>query len=322
LHLNNKGTKPFARKNVLIWSEINKYFREFYLYSHPLFIYSLIALIVNIGGRWLLQTFAGSEQQGFFSLGYSVSALIFLFSGSLTPLFTREFSIAHNNNDFDRMRFLFKKLIPMFYCIVAALGVFVAFNGAQIGILLGGSEFQQAGFVISIMSLYPIHQTYGQLNGSVFYATDQTKLYRNIGIVIKLFGLLLTFYFIGPNSHGGLALGASGIAVSMLIIQFIGVNIQLLYITKFLSISYLKFFLHQCVAIGAFSLLGYLCKWFLGQFIQSNILFLIGNTMIYFLLLCVFVFAFPMIVSMTRTELVNKIKLIIKVNALNKLGLK
>lgn len=308
LHLNNKGTKPFARKNVLIWSEINKYFREFYLYSHPLFIYSLIALIGNIGGRWLLQTFAGSEQQGFFSLGYNVSALIFLFSGSLTPLFTREFSIAHNNNDFDRMRFLFKKLIPMFYCIVAALGVFVAFNGAQIGILLGGSEFQQAGFVISIMSLYPIHQTYGQLNGSVFYATDQTKLYRNIGVGMKIFGLSVTFILLAPSSYGGFNLGSVGIALSMIIVQFIGVNIQLLFNTKYLNLSFINYFFHQCLVIGVLSILAFCSSRFLGHFIHNNQLYLIANALLYFTMSCLFVYMFPRIISLTRSELINQIK--------------
>jgi len=312
LHLNYQGTKPFARRNVMTWSEKKKYMREFYLYSHPLFIYSLIGLIGGIGGRWLLQTFAGSEQQGFFSLGHKVGALIFLFSGSLTPLFTREFSIAHKNNDFDRMRSLFKKLIHMFYCIAAALGVFVAFNGSQIGILLGGSEFQQAGFTISIMALYPIHQTYGQLNGSVFYATDQTKLYRNIGIGMKVFGLLVTFYLIAPSSYGGLALGANGIALSMIIVQFIGVNVQLLFNTKYLNISFMKFLFHQGVVIGALSLMAYISNSVLEQLVQNEIIFLIGNATLYFILTFILIFLFPMMISLTRSEIVNQIKFILQ----------
>jgi len=307
-YLNRQGIKPFASGNVMTWSEKKNYVLEFYRYSHPLFVYSLVGLVGGISGRWLLQIFAGSEQQGFFSLAYKVGALIFLFTGSLTPLFTREFSIAWKNQDFDRMCFLFKKLIPMFYCIAAALGVFVAFHASKIGTFLGGSEYQQAGLALGIMAFYPLHQTYGQLNGSVFYATDQTKLYRNIGVGIRILGLLATYFFIAPATYGGLSLGASGIALSMIMTQFIGVNIQLLFNTKLLGLSFLKFFLHQFLVIGAFSLLAYNSSRFLGQFIQNELLHLISSAVVYFALVSILILMFPRIISLTRGELINDLK--------------
>ena len=162
------------------------------------------------------------------------------------------------------------------------------------------------------MALYPIHQTYGQLNGSVFYATDQTKLYRNIGIGMKVFGLLVTFYLIAPSSYGGLALGASGIALSMIIVQFIGVNVQLLFNTKYLNISCMKFLFHQGVVIGAFSLMAYISNSVLEQLVQNEIIFLIGNATLYFILTFILIFLFPMMISMTRSEIVNQLKFILQ----------
>ena len=156
------------------------------------------------------------------------------------------------------------------------------------------------------------YQTYGQLNGSVFYATDQTKLYRNIGIGIKIFGLLVTFYLIAPSSYGGLALGASGIALSMIIVQFIGVNVQLLFNTKYLNISCMKFLFHQGVVIGAFSLMAYISNSVLEQLVQNEIIFLIGNATLYFILTFILIFLFPMMISMTRSEIVNQLKFILQ----------
>jgi len=163
------------------------------------------------------------------------------------------------------------------------------------------------------MALYPIHQTYGQLNGSVFYATDQTKLYRNIGIGIKVFGLLLTFYLIGPRSYGGLALGANGIALSMIIVQFIGVNIQLLFNTKYLNLSFSNLFFHQCLVIGGFGILAYGSNLVLGYFVQENLFNLFYSALIYFTLVSVLVYMFPMIISLTRSELINQIKNMINI---------
>ena len=74
------------------------------------------------------------------------------------------------------------------------------------------------------MAFYPIHQTYGQLSGSIFYAASQTKLYRNIGIFSALLSVLFAFTFIYIFE-----LGAVGLALTMLIVQVIGTNIQLYF---------------------------------------------------------------------------------------------
>ena len=313
MSLNQLGIKPFTRANATTRLEKKNYFREFYHYSHPLFVYSLVGLIASIGGRWLLQTFGGSEQQGFFSLAYKLGALILLFSGSFTPLFTREFSIYWKNQDFERMRFLYKKFVPLFYSIAACLGVFVAFNATRIGTLLGGSEYQKAGLALAIMSFYPLHQVYGQLNGGVFYATDQTKLYRNIGVVAKITSIFVAYLFIAPNKYGGLSLGAVGIALSTVIVQFVFVNVQLLFHTRFLDLSFIKFFSHQLIVIGLFSLLAYSSNWFSGQLFFTDLIQLIISTVVYFTLFSILVLMVPQIISSTRSEIINNSRKLIDI---------
>jgi len=91
----------------LTGEEIKNYIKEFYQYSHPLFIYSLVGLFAGIFDRWLLQVYGGSVQQGFFGLSYQIGAVCFLFSSAMTPLVTREFSIAYNNKDGKNSKMLF-----------------------------------------------------------------------------------------------------------------------------------------------------------------------------------------------------------------------
>jgi hypothetical protein len=76
------------------------------------------------------------------------------------------------------------------------------------------------------MTFYPIHQTYGQLSSSIFYATGQTKLYSNIGIITILAGLPVTYLLIAPADKMGLNAGATGLAIKMVLLNFISVNIQ------------------------------------------------------------------------------------------------
>lgn len=310
--LHRQEVKPFTKVHKPTRPENKKYIKEFYTYSNPLFVYGLFGLISGIGDRWLLQTFAGSEQQGFYSLAYKVGALIFLFSGSMTPLFTREFSIAWKEKDYPRMRHLFRKLIPLFFFIASVLAVFVAIHGEQIGILLGGENYRHAGLSLSIMAFYPIHQTFGQLSGSVFFATGRTKLFRNIGVTMMIAGLVMTYFLLAPGAYGGFDLGANGLAVKMIIIQLIGVNIQLVFNTKLLQLSYLKFFLHQILVISSLSMLSYGSSVLLRYVFSSELLHIFASGVVYISLVALLVFTFPQLISHKRSDLVKYAQQLLK----------
>ena len=106
---------------------------------------------------------------------------------------------------------------------------------------MGGESFKGAAVIpIALMSLYPIHQTYGQLNSAVYFATGRTKLYRNIGLVIKIFGLFVVYLFLAPKAQLGLNMGSTGLALKMVIVQLVGQNILLWFNTGFLKISFMK----------------------------------------------------------------------------------
>ncbi len=228
---------------------IKKYIKEFYHYSHPLFVYALVGLIVGIMDRWLLQKFAGSVQQGFFGLSYQIGAICFLFTSAMTPLLLREFSIAYSNKDFKQMADHFQRYIPMLYSIAAYFACFIAVQSDNVIYIFGGNKYQEAGVAVTVMAFYPIHQTYGQLSGSVFYATGQTALYRNIGIVFMLIGLPVTYFLIAPSTKMGLNYGASGLAIKMVILQILAVNVQLFFNAKLLKLSFWRYLGHQVISV-------------------------------------------------------------------------
>jgi O-antigen/teichoic acid export membrane protein len=230
--------------------ETRNYCRSLFKYSNPLLVFTIISFAVGFLDRWLLQKFGGSIQQGFFTLSFKMGAVYFLFARSLTQLLTREFSIAFGKKDINQMRTMFRRYVPLVYGIIAYFACFVAVQSEKVVHMIGGSEYEGAKTVMIIMAFYPVHQSYGQLSNSVFYATGQTKLYRNIGLVGMLIGLPLIYFLLAPKSMMGLDAGATGLAIKMVFVQFIGVNIGLYFNTKFLSLPFFKFLLHQFGSIG------------------------------------------------------------------------
>ena len=239
--------------------ENRDYFKNLFRYVNPLIVMTIIVFAAGFLDRWLLQKFGGSIQQGFFTLSLKIGAVYFLFARSLTQLLTREFSVAFGKKDINQMRIMFRRYIPLIYGTVAYFACFVAAQSDKVARIVGGAEYEGAKTVMIIMAFYPIHQTYGQLSNAVFYATGQTKLYRNIGLSGMLLGLPLIYFLLAPRSMMGLNSGATGLAIKMVLVQFISVNIGLYFNTKFLSLPFFKFLLHQfgsvvimiAIAIGA-----------------------------------------------------------------------
>jgi O-antigen/teichoic acid export membrane protein len=249
--LHRRGYHLFPTPPLPI-SQVKHYTHELYRYSGPLVVMGFVILVTEIADRWLLQTFAGSIQQGFFTLSSRIGAVCFVFTSAMTPLLFREFARASGNNDLGQMRHLFQRYIPMLYAIAAFFAVFVAVQARAVSLIFGGSDYAAASLAVGIMAFYPIHQTYGQLSGSLFLARGETRLYRNISIGASLAGIPVIFWLLAPSSLFGLELGAMGVAIKMVVIQFIAVNVQLWYNIQLLHLSFWKFLWHQMYVVALF----------------------------------------------------------------------
>jgi len=289
---------------------IKRYSNEFYKFSMPLFIGGIVAFVFGFAGRWLLQIFGGSVEQGLFSLSLKISALCFLFTKSITPLFHREIAKASWGGDREKMRIHFLRFIPMFYSVATCISTFFFFQANKISLILGGYSFKAAAVPVALMSLYPIHQTYGQLNSAVYFATGRTKLYRNLGLINSSLGLIITFFFLAPEQYMGLNLGSTGLALEMILVQFIGQNILLWYNTKLLEISYIKLLGHQIILIVIFGVVAGLTTMISNLYINNILVNLITAGAIYLVIALLIVYLLPAMVSSSRNEIKRNMRLI------------
>ena len=295
----------FTTKCQLNRFQAKAYTVEFYRFCSPLVVFTGISTLQYILDRWFLQKFSGSTQQGFYGLAYQIGAICFLFVSAMIPLVMREYAIAFKEKDRAELRRLFSLFCPMLYSIAAYFGCFIAVEAEKLILIFGGQAYSAALVPITIMCFYPIHQTYGQLNASFFYATSRTKTYRNIGIFAVISGLPLTFFLLGPKTLGGLQAGATGLAIKMVLIQIVAVNVQLWYNSRLLKLSFARFCGHQIIVplcfltiaiIGSYSVAkGLPTAHFIIQFIVSGFIYTIS---ILLLLL-----AFPRLMALTKADL-------------------
>ncbi|MFH0753289.1 MAG: lipopolysaccharide biosynthesis protein [Candidatus Omnitrophota bacterium] len=285
--------------------EAGAYAGEFYRYSKPLFMYALVAFGIGLFDRWFLQVMAGGVQQGFYGLSFKIGALCFLLTGPMTQLITREFSIAYQKKDFGEIARLFRRHIPLLYGVTASIACFVAMNADKVAIIMGGREFKGATLAVVIMALYPIHQTYGQLSNAVFFATDQTRLYRNISVASMLVGIPATYFLLASPVNFGLGAGAVGLAAKVVAFNVVTVNVCLYFNARFLHLPFGWYLRHQLLSVLAFAGMAFVSTFIVERcWAGGDVVFrfLIAGA-IYFVVIAASVFLVPGFLGLKRGDI-------------------
>lgn len=254
----NAGQGP---QFTLSGAEMRLYGREFFDYSHPLLIQALLSFFMLTAERWLLRWFDGSTQQGFYALSQKVSMACFLFVSAMTPLLMRELSIAWGKKDVAAMGRLMTRFAPLLYALAAYFSCFTLVEAKTLVHIFGGQEFAAAILPVQIMSLYPLHQAYGQMAGSVFHATGRTKILRNITAAECVYGFAAAWFLLAPAQFLGLNLGAAGLAIKTVCVQIITVNMYLWLASRFIPFNFGRNLLHQLACLGIMLALAFASRW-------------------------------------------------------------
>jgi O-antigen/teichoic acid export membrane protein len=278
---------------------------EFSKFSNPLLISGLVSVFALLLDRWFLQFYWGSTEQGYYGISQQIGIICFLFTGSMSALLINEFSVSFSKNNIKKIAQDFKKYIPLLYSLAAYFGIFVAINSITVVEIIGGSQYKDAALTVAIMSFYPIHQTYGQLSGAVFLTTNRTNIYSKISIILTLVGIPLSYLLITENQYLGFNLGASGLAIKMVLIQFIAVTIQLVYNAKYLNLVLWKYLAHQILCVVILFFIAFLSNFLVNQIhLISNIyLIFICNGFLYSIIVVLALLLEPRIFGLNHNRL-------------------
>ena len=287
-------------------SLISRYIKEFYKYSRPMFFGALFGYVSIILDRWFLQKYSGSIEQGFYGIALQISTVGSIFGGAMSMIIIRELSIAFSNNDLLQMSYLFRRFIPFLYSLTAYISCFTALQSDKLVLLMSGSEYQDAYLAVAVMCFYPIHQTYGQLSGSVFLATGQTKLYAKQTIIFVIIGLPIIFLLLNPKTFLGLNLGALGLAFKMVLFQVLSVNVQLYFNSKLLNLNFWRYIAHQVVSLGCLLTVSVVTKSIFDYLLvgQSNMLLnFLTSGFFYTIIVLIIIYFWTIVFGLTKNDI-------------------
>ncbi len=270
LHLKKTTAYRFSLKRLPEKAMVKQYNAEFWKYSKPLGVYVIISFLTITYDRWILQHYGGDHEQGLYSFAFALSGFALLFVTSIVPLFTRELSISANEGNFDEMGRLFRKYVPTLYALTAYFSCFFFVESAELIRLFGGKDYTQSNLSFSILTFYPLVSTYSNLNGSVIYATGKTNILLQVARILTPLGMIITFVFINNNGWG-LNMGAIGLSIKTLAIEFISVVVILILNCRMLKMNFWNFFSHMLYSLIPFMVFAYAAKWLI-SFINLDLI--------------------------------------------------
>lgn len=286
-------------------------FNMYLRYCLPLIPYSWIAFAYVFADRWLLQTYGGGVQQAYYAVGAQYAGVALIAASSILRIFWKEIAEAHHRGDYERMGVLYRRVSRLLFLVGAAIsGFFIPWTQELLRMLLGAAYVGGAA-TLAIMFIYPIHQSTGQITGTMLLATERVSLQVVLGIVFMVASMAVTYVVLAPRDAmvPGLGLASIGLALKMVVMQIISVNAVAFAIARIwkwrMDWVYQPVGLLSCVALG----------WIAEQVVQRVVGGSLGLPLrlglagaLYLPLIAGLVYTQPWLVGVTRDELVADVR--------------
>jgi len=309
------AAKLYRKKNITSGELIEKnekvsaIVKEYWVYCLPLIPYVWLGFFHDFADRWMLQLWGGSEGQAYYAVAKQFAGVSLLATSAMIQILWKEIAEAYSKGNYKRVFRVYDKASKALLLISAfSAGVLIPWSGELIQLMLG-AEYIGGSIVLAIMFIYPIHQSLGQLGGAMLYAVGDTRLHVILGSLFMVVGLAASYFMLAPNTMliPGLSLSAEGLALKMVVMQFIHVNILGWFIARMFNWKYKV--LYQVVGVSVFVGIGYMAYHLSFWLLRNAELFtnMAASAFMYVFLSLSIVFLVPSAFGVSRNELYSYI---------------
>ncbi len=291
--------------------------KEYGRYCRPLILLSWIGFAYNFADGWLLQRFGGAGQQGFYQIASQFAGVSLIATTSILNILWKEVAEAHGRGDTARTAELYRKVnhgLLMFGAVLS--GLLIPWTHEIVKISLG-EAYLMAAPVMMVMFLYPIHQSMGQVGGTMLLASGRTSAYMIISGCFMLISLPVSYIIQAPPEavpFPGFGLGAEGMALKTVVLNVVSVNVQAWIVARYCGIKYDWFY--QIVAVSGVVAIGYASRLFSGIFfdlagitgVADMIAPFLFSIVAYIAGVFILIWAMPWLAGIERSDITNAIK--------------
>jgi len=298
-----------SNNNVHSSENSKEILKMFLVYCLPMIPYTWLNFIHDFADRWMLQHWSGSEQQAFYSIAQQLSAVALIATTSVLNVFWKEIAEAYKAGNNSAMKHLHKRVSRMLFVLSACIAAFLVPWSREIVLALLGEKYLAGVFTLSVMFFYPIHQSLGQIAGTILYATESSKLRLHLTLVFVPINLLVTYFLLAPRDAiiPGLSLNSEGLALKMVSMQIIQVSIISYLINRKFKLH--PDFLYQIAILVLLILLGqisyYTTIWSFGLFISNIYILMSIATLLFSIQFIIICLKRPAIIGITHAELTS-----------------
>lgn len=285
--------------------------RKYMRYCYPLIPYAAAGFASQFADRWLLQHYGGGVQQAFYSVGAQIASIALIATTSVLNIFWKEIAEAHHRSDHERTRSLYRRVTRLLFFLGAVVaGFLIPWSEALLRILLGAA-YSGGATALMLMLLYPIHQSMGQITGTMLYATERVGQQVAIGTGTMVFGIVTTYLVLAPSTAAipGLGLASTGLALKMVVTQIFSANLLAFAIAK--GFGWQFDWIFQPLVLVACVALGWISEFAITHVVPVHVPILLRIGMagtVYLVMIVGLVFATPDLAGLSREEIVRDIR--------------
>lgn len=288
---------------------------EFWRYCLPLIPYTWLGFAYEFADRWLMQTYAGSVQQAYYSVAFQFGAIAAIATSSVLHIFWKEIAEANKQNNHQRVVLLYQKVSRGLFFLAATSAGFLSPWAEHILRFTVGEAYVHGATTLALMFFYPLHQSMGQIGGTMAYATGRIAPYVKIGMMVMIVSIVITYFVLATPVAPlpGLDLGSLGLAGKMVVMQIFSVNLLAYYLSRSLKIRF--DWLFQPVAALACLVPGLLAYSAIHALLDVDSHFVpafLGAGLLYAIVVLVLLWLVPGLAGLSRVELVaatNRLRL-------------